>query len=214
MLNNTSFTRCTKTSKTANAETNGLRSGNKTATQAKAKPTIQEHLPKKNFAKGPFDPEEATNAGCSQQSHAGQGLVAHLQGDQGVADKGQRSHGAGQSVQAVNDVDGVGPTAHGKSVEDDGNECEVPHPVHPKVDPRQRLFSQPASPRPKAMVAKRRSMTPTKLLMSSAKPSKNAGMPAINMGLSMACSLAVAWVQSNERLNTRGKPHTRGVVAE
>jgi len=101
-------------------------------------------IAQKDLAKGPVDPEEAPNTGCAHQGNARQTVVPHLPCDHGVAYEGQCGHGAGQAVEAVDDVDGVGHTTHSKCGEDDRHHCVLHQPVHtPNVNTAKGIVRDP-----------------------------------------------------------------------
>lgn len=82
-----------------------------------------------DFASRPIHQEKSRDSTRNDETGEGQWNIAHLAGDE--AEGGEHDDGGtgSQTVEAVNDIDGVGNAADGKGGEDDGNECEAQQPV-------------------------------------------------------------------------------------
>ena len=92
---------------------------------------VSSPIAQKNFASGPVDDEETRHRRGNDQAGEGQGNVPYLAGDEAKGRQHDEGDTGGQAVEAVNDVDGIGHTTHGKCCEQHGKERKAQQPVQP-----------------------------------------------------------------------------------
>lgn len=97
--------------------------------QRKAK-EVSATITQEDFPLGPVDQEKSTHSACNDQAGKGQRNITHLTRNDAEGRQDDEGGASSQTVEPINDVDGVGHPSHGNRGHGDRHHSKAQQPIH------------------------------------------------------------------------------------